>query len=259
MDITLFFCDAGKNLALSDNGDNSSTLADIYTYDSSWNVTLQGRTLYRDGCWNTLCLPFTIHNFYGTPLENADVRRLSDASLDGTTLTLQFSSVTDILAGEPYIVKWPINADIVNPVFTDVEIKTDRLNDANFGTVSFKGTYSHINFTDENPNILFMGAKNNLYYPLAGATIGAQRAYFQLASGVSANNFVLTFDDDDEEPSAIASEIVNGQSSMVNAEGVASGQRERSGNGQWFDLQGRKVQNPQKGNIYIRGRKKIIY
>ena len=245
VDITLFFYDAGKNLALSDNGDNSSTLADIYTYDSSWNVTLQGRTLYRDGCWNTLCLPFTVHDFYGTPLENADVRRLSDASLDGTTLTLNFSSVTTIEAGEPYIVKWPIDADIVNPVFTGVMIHSYyQLREAYFGTVSFKGTYSHINFTDENQNILFMGANNTLYYPLAGATIGAQRAYFQLASGVSANNFVLTFDDDDEEPSAIASDL-RPQTSNINDV--------------WFDLQGRKVQNPQKGNIYIRGRKKIIY
>ena len=244
VDITLFFCDAGKNLALSDNGDNSSTLADIYTYGSSWNVTLQGRTLYRDGCWNTLCLPFSVHDFTGTPLENADVRELTAASLDGTTLTLNFSSVTTIEAGEPYIVKWPIDADIVNPVFTGVLIDTDRLIDANFGTVSFRGTYTGHTFTDENPNILFMGANNTLYYPLAGATIGAQRAYFRLASGASANNFVLTFDDDDEEPSAIASDL-RPQTSNVNDV--------------WFDLQGRKVQNPQKGNIYIRGRKKIIY
>ena len=260
VDITLFFYDSGKNLVLSDNGDNNSTLAAIYRYHSFWNVTLQGRTLYRDGCWNTLCLPFYVPDFNGTPLENADVRELTAASLDGTTLTLNFRAATDIEFGKPYIVKWPIDADIVNPVFTGVMIDSYyQLREANFGTVSFRGTYTGHTFTDENPNILFMGANNNLYYPLAGATIGAQRAYFQLASGVSANNFVLTFDDDDEEPSAIASEIVNGQSSMVNAEGVASGQRERSGNGQWFDLQGRKVQNPQKGNIYIRGRKKIIY
>ena len=245
VDITLFFYDSGKNIALSDNGDNSSTLADIYGYHSFWNVTLQGRTLYRDGCWNTLCLPFYVPDFNGTPLENADVRELTAASLDGTTLTLNFRAATGIVGGKPYIVKWPIDADIVNPVFTGVMIDSYyQLREANFGTVSFRGTYTGHTFTDENPNILFMGANNTLYYPLAGATIGAQRAYFQLASGASANNFVLTFDDDDEEPSAIASDL-RPQTSNINDV--------------WFDLQGRKVQNPQKGNIYIRGKKKIIY
>ena len=226
---------------------------------------MQDRALYRDGCWNTLCLPFSLNDFTGTPLENADVRELYDASLDGTTLTLNFSSVYAIEAGKPYIVKCPSDADIVNPVFTGVVIDTDQLTDADFGTVSFKGTYSHITFTDENQDILFLGDDNTLHYPISGAFIGAQHAYFQLASGAAANNFVLNFDDDDASPTAIASEEIsnfnsqisnvfdlqgrkiNVQSSILNAEGVASGQRERSGNSQL-----------PKG-IYIRGRKKIIY
>jgi len=47
-----------ESISLKDNGDNSSliTAAD----GASLAVTLQGRTLYKDGKWNTLCLPFNV-------------------------------------------------------------------------------------------------------------------------------------------------------------------------------------------------------
>jgi hypothetical protein len=40
------------------------------------DVTISGRTLYKDGDWNTLCLPFDIDDFSGTPLEDATVMEL---------------------------------------------------------------------------------------------------------------------------------------------------------------------------------------
>lgn len=51
------------------DGDNSAViaLADEYVAD----VTLSDYTLYRDGRWHTLCLPFNLAKTEGTPLEGA--------------------------------------------------------------------------------------------------------------------------------------------------------------------------------------------
>ena len=46
------------NLFLSDDKDNESLLIDNMT--GNLNVTLKGRTLWKDGSWNTLCLPFSL-------------------------------------------------------------------------------------------------------------------------------------------------------------------------------------------------------
>ena len=53
---------------------NATTIAANDDYIA--NVTLSGRTLYKDGDWNTLCLPFDIDDFSGTPLEDATVMEL---------------------------------------------------------------------------------------------------------------------------------------------------------------------------------------
>ena len=44
------------NLILFDKGANAGAISEAE--GSEYNVTLDGRTLYRDGDWNTLCLPF---------------------------------------------------------------------------------------------------------------------------------------------------------------------------------------------------------
>ena len=48
--------------------------------------------------------------------------------------------------------------------------------------VRFLGTYKSTTFNAEDKSILLMGGGNALYYPTAGAGIGAQRAYFKIGS-----------------------------------------------------------------------------
>ena len=45
--------------SLQDAGDNAGII-DLMADAMSANVTLSGRTLYKDGSWNTLCLPFDV-------------------------------------------------------------------------------------------------------------------------------------------------------------------------------------------------------
>jgi len=102
------------DMILADNGtDNNSTID--YNDGEIGNVTLSGRTLWKDGYWNTLCLPFRVDDLSGTPLEGATVKELDDASSNLTdgTLTLNFTDATEMEAGTPYLVKWGTPADFV--------------------------------------------------------------------------------------------------------------------------------------------------
>ena len=92
------------DITLADNADNAAVINDYK--DKCVNATLQDRTLYRDGDWNTLTVPFDVNDFTGTPLEGATVKTLSSSAFSNGTLTLNFEDATSIEAGKPYIVKW---------------------------------------------------------------------------------------------------------------------------------------------------------
>lgn len=85
-----------------------------------YDVTLNARTLYKDGHWNTLCLPFDVDLTDPTsPLFGATAKTLTGASFDVSTgvLALNFEKTTGtssnhwevkdyMYAGTPYLVKW---------------------------------------------------------------------------------------------------------------------------------------------------------
>ena len=101
-------------------------LLDEYEYNSqrikdangqTRNVTFSGRTIYSDGDWNTLCLPFNMSEsqIASSPLAGYTIKSLDGtlSNLDGNgKLTLRFNTATTIEAGRPYIVKWPVGITI---------------------------------------------------------------------------------------------------------------------------------------------------
>ena len=107
---------------------NDGTTNDLTTYDGQrYSVTLQGRTLYTDGDWNTLCLPFDVDDFDGTPLEGFTVKELDTeiendghkTGFDSGTLYLNFKDAVNIEAGKPYIVKkFTVKEGAATPTFT---------------------------------------------------------------------------------------------------------------------------------------------
>ena len=78
---------APTTISLADGSDNTAVITDADGYVA--NVTLAARTLYKDGKWNTLCLPFNV-TLAGSPLAGATARPLTSASISGSTLTLTF-------------------------------------------------------------------------------------------------------------------------------------------------------------------------
>ncbi len=137
---------------LQDGADNSTVLT---TYDGvTADVTLQGRTLWKDGSWNTLCLPFSLSSLDGTPLEGATVKTLETSSFRSGTLTLNFTkdeeNLTSIEAGVPYIVKWTSGNPIADPTFENVTV-SNTSRPVTTDEVSFAGLYAPLTVGEEKP------------------------------------------------------------------------------------------------------------
>ena len=255
---------AGKTLMpgllLNDGADNNAQIAALNGLNTT--AILQDRTLYKDGSWNTLCLPFPIANIEaeGCPLKGATMRELDEAYITGSTLTLNFKNATTAIeAGKPYIVKWESTegTELKNPVFSGVTV-SDATNDYDTHTASpavttdervrFIGTYDQKTIAGEDKSILFLGAGNALYYPSGqngGVTIGACRAYFKIgddtAQARQLTDFNLNFG---EEATGVIS-IENGKLKIEDDN--------------WYSLDGRKLSGkPSAKGLYIHGGVKVV-
>ena len=241
---------APASISLADNADNSTTISNNGGYFA--DVTLQGRTLYKDGKWNTLCLPFCVDDFNGTPLQGATVKTLASTTFSDGTLTMNFTEddLTGIEAGKPYIVKWAEGTDIANPVFTGVTISNATAN-AETDYVDFVGTYSPVGiYTDDKTN-LYLGADNKLYYPTAsGFKVNACRGYFQLKQGLTAGEpangaraFVLNFGDDSNATGILTTNFTNPTNT----------------DNEWYSLDGCRLNGkPTAKGIYINNGRKVV-
>ena len=184
---------------LSNNTDNTSVISDAN--EQRKNVLLQNRTIYSDGYWNTLCLPFDIpaSDNGRSPIAGASVKELNTETSGFVTstgvLTLNFTDATNIVAGKPYIVKWDeaIDGDLSNPVFMDVTVKDVAPSPANAGNFSFIGLFSPVILTGGDKLNLYMGGGNTLYYPSKDITVGSCRAYFKLSTPAAVKSCVLNF------------------------------------------------------------------
>ena len=217
-------------MTLADNADNSTEIANHK--DETVNVTLADRTLYKDGKWNTLCLPFSLSaaqidahaDFAGATLMTLDVTQKNGFDATDGTLYLGFKSAQEIEAGVPYLVKWEKAADyegneasydISNPVFQGVTIsnltaQTVESVTAGLETVQMVGTYSPVSVTADDKSILFLGDANTLYYSTIDRQIRSCRAYFSVPyikehAGTQARAFALSFDGEETTASAMKS------------------------------------------------------
>jgi hypothetical protein len=228
----------GEILDLVDFVDNRSTIDQMDGYLAK--VTLIGRTLYKNGKWNTLCLPFNLSAAQVTAQLAPDgLKTLSETTLNGTTLTLTFADATEIEAGKPYIIKWnPAAQDLVTPEFTGVTINS-AMNKVETTYADFVGTYAPITFTTENRSVLFLGSDSKFYYPdgISDTSIRAFRGYFQLKD-ITAGS-----------PSGIKEFVMDLEG---DATPLSEELRVKSEESDWFTIDGRKLDKPQKGINIIR-------
>ena len=237
-------------LELADDATDNSDIIDTYAGLTAKTVTLTGRTLYKDGKWNTICLPFDV-TIEGSVLEGAIARELTAASISGSTLYLTFGTTTasTLEAGKPYLIRWTDGENIENPVFEGVTIDaTDNSFDSGSGDtrVRFIGNYDVKTFTaDDENSVLLMGGNNKLYYTRTGAGLGACRAYFKIgddnSSAVRLTAFDINFGDE-----------TTGIRSIENVQTIDNDDA-------WYSLDGRKLEGkPAKKGVYINKGNKII-
>ena len=172
---------------LIDVADNSAVISEHAGKEVK--AILAGRTLYKDGSWNTLCLPFDVEDFISTPLEGAKVMTLEGTSYSQGTLTIDFVETTSIEAGYPYLIKWRKADDYVNdhqhnlhePVFENVIISKTSPDACTFGTdvITFKGLYAPLSIGENgDETLLYLGDDNALHYSQNAMDINAFHAYF---------------------------------------------------------------------------------
>ena len=240
-----------STLVIDDDGSSNTGLIEKNDKKTT-DVKLAGRTLYKDGDWNTLCLPFNL-TLTGSVLADAEARTLSTASLSDGVLTLNFGEpVGELTAGTPYIIKWDAGDNITDPVFSGVTLSKD-FNDfeSSDGYVQFLGRYAAATYTAENTSTLLLGSGNTLYYPQPDLTdtenpqypsIGACRAYFEVSDAAAVRAAVLNFSDE-----------VDG---IVE---ISTSRNADMSNDAWYTLDGRRLPvQPAAPGIYVNNGKKIV-
>ena len=176
----------------SDNADGIETAMAALIGAGTTDLIIN-RTLYKDGFFNTLCLPFSLteEELAASPLAGCQLYSLSDADYDGENLNLTIAEESTIEAGMPYLIKWPYGENITSMTFTGVTVTASTGSTVTKGTgnsqVKFVGTIGRSTLPADNTNYLFVAANDNLKYAQAGdvSSMKGFRAYFIVGSETS--------------------------------------------------------------------------
>lgn len=226
---------APQEITLDENSDNIVEAAE------NVNVTLK-RTFYKDGEWNTLCLPFAVADAK-TAFEGAELREVDTKNSNGNTIV--FKEATAIEAGKPYLIKWANTSTEA----VDFEKKFEGVTlvaaatpvEVNNGGISFNGFYKMTEARELGASVAAIGAGNKLFKVTEGKMKGF-RAAFVLSSGAEATKYNVVIDG-----------TATGIEDLV-IDGVKA-------NGRVYNLNGQYVGNSLNGlqpGLYIQNGKKIV-
>lgn len=224
-----------KDYTLDENSVNT-----IEAYENA-NVTLK-RTFYKDGEWNTLCLPFAVADAK-TAFDGAELREVDTQNSNGNTIV--FKEATAIEAGKPYLIKWANSSSVAVNVekkfegVTLVAAATPVV--VKEGGISFNGFYKMTAASELGASVAAIGAGNKLFKVNEGEMKGF-RAAFVLSSGAEATGYKVVIDG-----------TATGIEDLV-IDGVKA-------NGRVYNLNGQYVGNSLNGlqpGLYIQNGKKIV-
>ncbi|MCR5044096.1 MAG: hypothetical protein K6A93_08190 [Bacteroidaceae bacterium] len=250
-------CFKNKIVRLSETNDNSAILTSYH--NQTCTVELSGRTLYKDGAWNTLCLPFDLA-LSGSVLDEegvvAKVLDSSGTSLDGKgLLTLSFTDAPlTILAGTPFIIKWNnTGIHLTNVQFSNVTLNNTAPTPVTFDNAfgasgQFVGTYSPFSIDAGNiDKIVLLSGDNTLGYSKNPRTLRSCRAHFMIPTS-SSIRAMMDFDIDFDGGESTGVAALNDNGEMIHD------------NDGWYTLTGVKLDGkPTERGIYLHnGRKEAV-
>ena len=228
---------------LVDNVDNSTLLGNLN--GQTVDVTI-GRTLFCDGDFNTLCLPFDLPSLDGTPLANGELWAFKYANVENGELLVRIVEAENIEAGKPYLISFPNGTDIENPLFKNVTISASAgiaVGDA--ASVQFIGILKPEAFTTTGDDVkkkLFVAANGRLAWAGVDNNLKSFRAYFVTNENVGGNSV----------PAGMPARIVRGTQVATGCENVNAGNNAvkllENGqvviirNGVKYTIQGQKIQ-----------------
>lgn len=227
---------APQEITLDENSDNIVEAAE------NVNIMLK-RTFYKDGEWNTLCLPFAVADAK-TAFDGAELREVDTYKSNGNTIV--FKEATAIEAGKPYLIKWAnSSSDAVNvekkfegvtlvAAATPVVVKE--------GGISFNGFYKMTAASElGGTSVAAIGAGNKLFKVTEGKMKGF-RAAFVLSSNAQASKYKV---------------VIDGTATGIEDLVIDSAKA----NGRVYNLNGQYVGNSLNGlqpGLYIQNGKKIV-
>ena len=168
------------------------------------SFALMRRTLYKDGYFNTICLPFDVPDIEDSPLVGAEVYTFDGGTVSGTTgneqLNLSVSPLAGnrLSAGVPYLIQWENTGEVMTFLRFDgvenwvAEGTSEAPSDPGNENIKYHGLYprkripgyqtgeeAHYNF--------FVDTENTLWWPddslYPDSKMKGFRAYFYLDGG----------------------------------------------------------------------------
>ena len=271
------------NLGFYDDANNNVLLREAN--GRRVNVTLTGRTLFKDGNWNALCLPFNlgsdyVANFLGNggklmeldtegeyatnraPAENGTSQTGFDPATG--TLRLYFKEATEIKAGTPYIIKWPNGGNnLTDHKFQSVKIDNSDATlirqsvESADGRVLFSGTFSPVELPVSDKSNLFFASGNEdqsvLGYPTDGNNDDTANPKYLVKS------FRAFFHVDLSDGASINAIELHAGDETTGVKNVQCSMFSVQSSDAWFDLQGRRLAGkPSRAGAYINNGKKIV-
>ena len=212
------------------------------------------RPLNLDGYFATICLPFNMSadQLAESSLHGAEIKEFTDATVDGGTLNIEFSPVTEIVAGRPYFIKFTNPEDLGDALdridFMDVTINNTTPAAVTHGGLTMTGTFvpkavSVQTSATDGDGVLFLGANNSLFWPNVAGNIKPFRAYFSIASGPSnaplRRGMPARIVEKEQTPTGIENKMVNGK--CQNGKYLENGMLIIEKNGVRYNAQGQIV------------------
>ena len=164
------------------------------------------RTLYKDGYFNTICLPFNVPDIEDSPLAGAEVFTFDGGTVTGSQgneqLNLEVSPLggRTLTRGVPYLLRWQNNGEVMTMLRFDGvtnwapenSMEEATSNDPGNENIKYHGLYprrhipSYLTGEESHYNF-FVDVENSLYWPddqlYPNSKMKGFRAYFYLQGG----------------------------------------------------------------------------
>ena len=180
-----------QTVTVLDENDDASTFASKFATASMKDYALMIRSLYKDGYFNTICLPFDVNSIAASPLAGAEIYTFDGGRVvdtgSGNELQLQLSPLSgdQLTKGVPYMIRWTSGDDLSFLRFDNIVWGTGSdAGQTGDAKVTFRGFYPMTHIEELNHYNLFLGADDVLYWPTSdGTSMRGFRAYWLVDPG----------------------------------------------------------------------------